>query len=133
VFEFVVTVAWGDCDEAGIVFYPNYYYWMDSAFQALLRQRSLSQRIIRGRFGAVGTPIVESGAKFLSPLRYDDTLSVRTAIAEWNERSFRIEFRGSADGTAVFEGYEVRVWAVAGATGGMRAAPIPTVFRNMMS
>ena len=132
-FEFVVTVAWGDCDEAGIVYYPNYYYWMDSAFQALLRQRSLSQRIIRERFGALGTPIVESGAKFLSPLRYDDMLSVQTRIAKWSERSFRVEFRGFADGMAVFEGFEARVWAISGEAGGMQAAPVPTTFRNMMS
>jgi acyl-CoA thioesterase FadM len=36
-FHYDVTVAWGDCDEAGIVFYPNDFYWFDSAFQALLR------------------------------------------------------------------------------------------------
>lgn len=131
-FEFVVTVAWGDCDEAGIVYYPNYYYWMDSAFQALLRQRSLSQRLIRERFGAL-TPVVESGAKFVSPLRYDDTLSVQTKIAKWGERSFRVEFRGSADSRAVFEGFEVRVWAVSGEGKGMQAVPVPTTFRNMMS
>jgi len=32
-----VRIVWGDCDEQGIVFYPRYFYWMDSAFQALLR------------------------------------------------------------------------------------------------
>ena len=32
-----VRIVWGDCDEQGIVFYPKYFYWMDSAFQALLR------------------------------------------------------------------------------------------------
>lgn len=132
-FEFVVTVAWGDCDEAGIVFYPNYYYWMDSAFQALLRQRCLSQRLIRERFGAMGTPIVESGAKFLAPLRYDDILRVRTTIAKWGEHSFRVEFGGFAGGTAVFEGFEARVWAVPGDRGRLRTAPVPAAFRNMMS
>ena len=26
-----ITVNWGDCDPAGIVFYPNFYKWMDEA------------------------------------------------------------------------------------------------------
>lgn len=34
---FETVVAWGDCDEAVVVFYPNYFYCMDSAFQAFLR------------------------------------------------------------------------------------------------
>ena len=25
------TVEWGDCDPAGIIFYPTYYRWMDAA------------------------------------------------------------------------------------------------------
>ena len=24
------TVEWGDCDPAGIIFYPTYYRWMDA-------------------------------------------------------------------------------------------------------
>lgn len=27
--EYRVKVHWGDTDAAGIVFYPNYYKWMD--------------------------------------------------------------------------------------------------------
>ena len=26
-----VKVEWGDCDPYGIVFYPNFYKWMDSS------------------------------------------------------------------------------------------------------
>ena len=27
--SYKVTVQWGDCDPYGIVFYPNFYKWMD--------------------------------------------------------------------------------------------------------
>ena len=37
-------VEWGDCDEAGIVCYPNYFYWLDCTFQRWLRSVGLSQR-----------------------------------------------------------------------------------------
>lgn len=126
-----VTVAFGDCDEAGIVFYPNYLYWMDSAFQALLRDRALSQRTIRQRFGALGTPIVECGAKFLAPLEYDQILTVEAKIENWGERSFRVRFTGASDDTPIFDGFETRVWAARGADGRMQAAPIPIEFKEL--
>jgi len=128
-----VTIAWGDCDEAGIVFYPNYLYWMDSAFNAWLRERGLSQRVLRQRFGALGTPILECGAKFLSPASYDDVLAIEATVAEWRDRSFRVEYRGGAAGRPVFEGFEARVWAVPGGERGMRAAPIPASFREALA
>jgi acyl-CoA thioesterase FadM len=30
-------VQFGDCDPAGIVFYPNYLAWFDAAFGRMLR------------------------------------------------------------------------------------------------
>ena len=74
-FKTTVTIEWGDCDEAGIVFYPNYFYWLDCAFQRLLRARGLSQRELRKRFGAV-TPIVQAHCDFKAPARYDDVLDI---------------------------------------------------------
>jgi YbgC/YbaW family acyl-CoA thioester hydrolase len=73
VFKTVVTIERGDCDEAGIVFYPNYFYWFDCAFQRLLRSRGLSQRELRKRFGTV-TPIVHAHCDFKAPARYDSEL-----------------------------------------------------------
>ena len=71
--EFIVE--WGDCDEAGIVFYPNYFYWFDCTFQRLLRERKLGQRELKRRFGVV-TPLVDVGARFLGPATHDDVLRV---------------------------------------------------------
>jgi hypothetical protein len=66
-YKTTFTIEWGDCDEAGIVFYPNYFYWLDCAFQRLLRSQGLSQRELRRRFGAV-TPIVEAHSNSRSKL-----------------------------------------------------------------
>lgn len=30
-------ITFGDCDPAGIVFYPNAFRWMDAGFHTLLR------------------------------------------------------------------------------------------------
>ena len=49
-FETSFMVEWGDCDDAGIVFYPNYFYWLDSTFQRWLRAKGVSLRDVRKRY-----------------------------------------------------------------------------------
>ena len=38
VARLAMTLRWGDCDPAGIIYYPTYYRWMDAASWALLAQ-----------------------------------------------------------------------------------------------
>ena len=33
---FPCQVHWGDCDPAGIIFYPTYFRWMDAATWAFM-------------------------------------------------------------------------------------------------
>jgi acyl-CoA thioester hydrolase len=87
-FKTSFTIEWGDCDEAGIVFYPNYFYWFDCAFQRMLRDRGLSQRDLRKRFGAV-TPIVVAHSDFKTPARYDDILDIEMEVRKVSEADFR--------------------------------------------
>jgi len=127
-----VTIAWGDCDEAGLVFYPTYFYWMDSSFNGWLSKVQLSQRVLRSRFAA-NTPLVDVGARFMSPARYDDRLVIETDIESWSARSFRVRHRGAVEGRPVFEGHEVRVWGVVDAQGRLGTASVPDAFRAALS
>ena len=36
-----VQVGWGDCDPAGIVFYPRYSAWMDNVSHVLAREMGI--------------------------------------------------------------------------------------------
>jgi 4-hydroxybenzoyl-CoA thioesterase len=127
-----LTVEWGDCDEAGIVFYPNFFYWFDCSFQRLLRSRGLSQRELKKRFGAV-TPIVDVGAQFRSPARYDDVLRIETTIETWEARRFKVAYEVHCGETLVATGFELRAWALVDANGGIRGAPVHADFKNLMS
>lgn len=128
-----VQIAWGDCDEQGIVYYPNYFYWMDSAFQALLRRAGLNLRIIRSELGAVGLPLVEAKANFLAAASYEDALAIDAAISHWGRTSFRVGYQARRNGELVFEGQEARVWAVLRSDNTVGPAPIPERFRAMLS
>ncbi len=130
VFEF--RVAWGDCDEAGIIFYPNYFYWMDCAYQGLLRNVGLDQRKLIERFSFLATILVGANAEFRAPASYEDVISVDAVISSWGEKSFRISYRGMRGDDLIFEGYEKRVWAVRTAEGKVRAGVIPGAFKELL-
>ncbi|MUZ75931.1 acyl-CoA thioesterase [Agrobacterium vitis] len=131
VFTTDFPVEWGDCDEAGIVFYPNYFYWLDCTFQRLLRSRGLGQRENQAEFGAV-TPLVDAGMQFRAPVRYDESIRVEAQIACWEEKRFRIEYRVLSGEKLIAEGYEVRAWAVL-TQGSLRGAPIAEEFKRRMT
>ena len=124
------TIEWGDCDEAGIVFYPNYFYWLDCTFQRLLRARGLGQRQTRDRFGAV-TPLLDVALRFRAPVRYDEVLRIEAEITEWQERRFRIGYTLTSSERLIAEGHELRTWAVQ-TDDGLKGAPIAEEFRRLL-
>lgn len=130
-FKTSVTIEWGDCDEAGIVFYPNYFYWLDCAFQRLLRARGLSQRTLRSSFGAV-TPIVQAHCDFKGPARYDDVLDIDIEVAADGERRFRVDYRLSSNGKAIGQGHEVRAWARVNDDGSLGSMPVDNAFLTLL-
>lgn len=122
-------IDWGDCDAAGIVFYPNYFRWIDATFHALGRAAGFDQRSLARDFGLIGTPLVESSLKFLSPGRYHDSLRIAARIARLGGSGLTVAYALSIDGRAVAEGHEARVFAAAGEGGKLRPAPIPEAIR----
>lgn len=129
-FERQLTIEWGDCDEAGIVFYPNYFYWFDCTYQGMLRSKGLSQREIRSRYGAV-TPLVDVGAVFRSPVRYDDVITIQADLQEWAERRMRIAYTVNCGKRLVATGHELRAWAVVNESGGLKGAAVPEDFKAL--
>ena len=102
-FETVFAVEFGDCDPAGIVFYPNFSRWLDAAFQGWLRERGTSQSDLQARFDAIGTGLVESAVRFRRPVRAGERLRVRLEAVEWERRTFALRYAahvetGSGDG-----------------------------------
>lgn len=107
-FRTEIAVEFGDCDDAGISFYPNYFYWFDCTFQRLLRARGLDQRELRRRLRVVGTPVLEANAKFQAPSSYGDTIEMTVELTGWTDKIVRAQYRGSCRDRLVVDGYEVR-------------------------
>ena len=105
-----VHVRWGDVDWAGIVFYPRFYEWFDLACESLFDAVGLGWTALFPAHAIVGVPIVESGARFTSPVRWGDLMRIRASVAWVKEKTFRMEYEISVDGRACASGFEVRAW-----------------------
>lgn len=123
-----VTIEWGDCDPAGIVFYPRYFAMFDASTAALFQAALGMPKIAwTARFGMLGIPMVDTRAKFHIPGVYGDEVVIESRIAAFRRSSFDVVHRLlKQDGALGVEGFETRVWTVREAEGGrIRSAPIP--------
>jgi len=106
------TVEFGDCDPAQIVFYPNYFRWMDAASLRFFRAAGVpAWREFEAECGIIGTPVVDASARFLRPASYGDLIEVDTVVAEWRGKSFVMSHIIRRDADVLVEGREVRVFA----------------------
>lgn len=127
-----VQVEFGDCDPARIVWFPNFFRWIDAASRHFFLACKVPpwHETERTR-GIIGTPLVDTHARFVKTASYGDTLQIHVHVAEWRAKSFvqrhRIT-RTHADGSEdlIMECDEVRIFAARRDDGqGIRALPIP--------
>ncbi|HVL55345.1 MAG TPA: acyl-CoA thioesterase [Burkholderiaceae bacterium] len=123
---YTVSVEFGDCDPAGIVWFPNFFRWIDAASRHFFIDCGVPRWAeLELAIGVVGTPIVETKARFLRSASYGDRLEIHTTVAAWREKSFVQRHRLMRDGELLMECDEVRVFAARRKEGGIRAVPIP--------
>jgi 4-hydroxybenzoyl-CoA thioesterase len=122
-----LRIEWGQCDPAGIVFYPQYFIIFDTSTGWLFERTGLSPSALRRKYAIVGLPIVDVGAKFFAPLRFDDEVTIESAASEWGRSSFTIRHHIRKDGQLAIEGFEKRVWAAPHPerAGAIQAQPVP--------
>jgi YbgC/YbaW family acyl-CoA thioester hydrolase len=109
VASFSCQVHWGDCDPAGIIFYPTYFRWMDSACWACFAGVGYPAKRMRAENLAM--PLIAADCQFLHPAEQGDHCEVRSRIARFGGKSFVLAHEVlRADGVALARGSETRVW-----------------------
>lgn len=122
-----VKVRWSEADPAGIVFYPRFFEWFDLGTEALFESLGLRWTEMFPAERIVGVPIVESGARFASPVRYGDEVRIETTVSEVREKTFRVEHEVAVGSRRCAAGFEVRAWVARPEHpgGALQARPIP--------
>lgn len=104
------NVPWGDTDAARIVFYPNFYRYMDEATDWYLQEVLLDPYDLYLQ-GFV-FPILEAHCTFKKPLRYHDTVEVHSKILALRSKTLHIEHSFYVADALHAQGYEWRVLCV---------------------
>jgi 4-hydroxybenzoyl-CoA thioesterase len=122
-----ISIEWGDCDAAGIVFFPRYFAWFDGCTHALFARAGFEKRAMLDTFGIVGIPVVDARARFLRPSSFGDSVTVESRISRFGRSSFDVQHRLLRGETLAVEGFETRVWAarVPGEAYAVRSKEIP--------
>jgi 4-hydroxybenzoyl-CoA thioesterase len=131
-----VTIDFGDCDPAGIVFFPNFSRWMDASSLAFFMACGLPpwRELVKTR-GIVGTPLLEINTRFFKPATYGETIAIHTSVVEWKAKVFKHLHRVFRDDVLLCEGTEVRAFVVRDPQNPdrIRAIPVPDDIRAMCS
>jgi 4-hydroxybenzoyl-CoA thioesterase len=131
-----IRVAFGDCDPAGIVFFPNFLKWMDASSLHFFMECGVPPwRELERLTGILGDPLLEINTRFLSPATYGDTLQITTSIQEWSGKVFTQKHVIKRGDTVICEGTEKRAFCmrVAGEGHRIKAVAIPEDIRRLCS
>ena len=105
-FAWPVRVYYEDTDLQGVVYYANYFRYMERARTEWLRSLGVEQdRLLaeEGRYFVV----VDTSASFVKPARFNDELVATARLAELGRASFLIEqnvYLNDLDGELICKG-----------------------------
>jgi 4-hydroxybenzoyl-CoA thioesterase len=107
-----VTVEWGDCDPAGIVYYPAYFRWCDQGTARLFIAAGVVRDDLSSGQWREGPPLVKAECCFRRSSQPGEKLVVESHVSRFGNSSFTIShvFR-DASGEIAAEGSETRIWA----------------------
>ena len=107
-----LTIEWGQCDPAGIVFNSRFFEIFDtSTWQMFEAAVGVKPQNLANAFGIIGIPLVDASANFLKPIKFGDVVDMTSRVSEFRRSSFDVEHRLWVDGELAVEGNETRVWA----------------------
>ena len=102
-----IVITFGDCDPAGIVFYPNFYRFIDRTFHDWLRQWGSHNKLAE-TVDSLALGLIDCGASFHHVVRDGDVLQVNLFITEWRRKTFKVEYEAYVNDVLCLTAYEVR-------------------------
>jgi acyl-CoA thioester hydrolase len=105
-FELPVRVYYEDTDAQGVVYYANYFRFMERARTEWLEAMGVDHVTLMNEENRI-LVVTEANAKFLIPARLGDSLIVTAKLSRLGRATFEIEqniFRGSLEGELLIQG-----------------------------
>jgi 4-hydroxybenzoyl-CoA thioesterase len=108
-----IRVQWGDCDPAGIVFYPRYFEWFDACTILLFEKATGMTKIkMLEKYAGAGLALLEARAVFKVASHYGEDIEIESQVTEFRRSSFFVQHKVTKGDTLALEGFETRLWTV---------------------
>ncbi len=108
-----VRIEWGDCDPAGIVFYPRYFEWFDACTHHLFEKATgMIKKDMLEKYEGAGLALLEARAEFKTASHYGEDIDIESEVVEFRRSSFFVEHRVTKNGAPMLKGFETRLWTV---------------------
>lgn len=125
-------VEWADCDAAAIVFYPNFFRWMDAALHVMIRSIGFDRDTLAREHGLSGAPLVHAEYDFRGAARCHDDLEIALAVPRLSQPTVSVSQTFPNGGELIAEGDEARVLVKHG-TDGVEKTAIPPGTRRRLA
>ncbi|WP_282607020.1 thioesterase family protein [Pelagibius sp. Alg239-R121] len=129
-----LTVAWGESDPFGLVYYPMMFTWFNETEHELLRALGFpTNKLIKEDRTAFVMGDVHF--RFVGPAAYGDKVRTMIRLAKMGTSSLHWDCKAvqASDGAVITEGRAVRIHARIEEDGNLKAIPIPDYIRNALS
>ena len=129
-FRCLVRVHWADTDAAGVVWHGNFFRWFESAEEELYRALGRPRQALLEELGIM-MPRVDVRARFKSPARPDELLTIGIALSDLSDRRIVFAFDVREHGSARYLGEgSYRLAVVESAT--FTASPVPSMLAQLL-
>ncbi|MCX8028870.1 MAG: acyl-CoA thioesterase [Brevinematales bacterium] len=89
--ETYLKVRYAETDQMGVVYYANYFVWMEVGRTDLIRKIGITYREIEDRGYLL--PVVYTSAKFIDSSYYDDDIVVQSCLIEITKTKLSIGYK----------------------------------------
>jgi 4-hydroxybenzoyl-CoA thioesterase len=123
----IMRIEWGDCDPAGIIYYPRYFAFFDACTSELVeRALGMPRSEYLKAYDFADHALVNTKSRFFIPTRFGDDVTIESRMAAVRRSSFDITHRLLKHGVLAVEGCETRVWVrIDPESGCMKAVAVP--------
>jgi 4-hydroxybenzoyl-CoA thioesterase len=121
-----VEIEWGQCDPAGIVYYPQFLSMFDwNTMKLFQKALNMDKHEMLSKFKCGGIPVIKIETTFRSPCRFAETVDITSTVLKIGRTSCHIRHALSKGDELCVECMQVRVWVAPSPDDRLKIQPAP--------
>ena len=130
-FDFPHRVTYAETDKMGFVYYANYLVWFEIGRTELIRASGLAYKELEEM--GINLPVIEASCRYKKPVKYDDLITIRTAVSEFEGIRLGFSYEITRDGQVLAEGRTLHAFMDSGGRPKKLPAEIKTRLTEALS